>query len=86
MGPDKWQRVEDTQNLGHSPFLRVQTAGEELSMLLDTGADISLVNNDILSDRQMGAIKPTTHRNPKAAGGQEVQLLGVLEMTVRVEK
>ena len=52
-------------------------------MLLDTGADISLIAHDRLSARQAAAIQPRQQRNPMAAAGHEVEVIGTLRMTAR---
>ena len=52
-------------------------------MLLDTGADISLIAHDRLSVRLAGTIQPSQRRNPRAAAGHEVEVIGTLRMTVR---
>ena len=66
-----------------SPFLCVEMAGEVVSMLLDTGADISLIAHDRLSARLEGTIQPSQRRNAMAAAGYEVEVIGTLRMTVR---
>ena len=74
------------QGLQRSPFLRIQVAGEERSTLLDTGADISLLDESHLTDRQRTHMVPSRKKNPKAASGNEVEILGELRMTVRLGK
>ena len=55
-------------------------------MLLDTGADISLLDESHLTDRQRTHMVPSRMKNPKAASGNEVEILGELRMTVRLGK
>ena len=55
-------------------------------MLLDTGADISLLDESHLTDRQRTHMVPSRMKHPKAASGNEVEILGELRMTVLLGK
>ena len=65
-GRDTSGHTEQRTGASRSPFLRVEMAGE---VLLDTGADISLIAHDRLSARLAGTIQPSQRRNPRAAAG-----------------
>ena len=82
MGLEKGLEVNCVQALRNSPFVRVRMAEEEISMLLDTGADISLIDENHLSEQQRSRIVSSTRGNPRAASGNEVAIRGVLRSTV----
>ena len=54
-------------------------------MLLDTGADISLLAHDRLSAQLAATIQPSQRRHPIDAGGHEVEVIETLRMAVRAE-
>ena len=78
--------IHGASELSRSPFVQAQMAGQEVSMLLDTGADISLISRAHLSDRQKQCIQQSSQSNPRAASGNEVKMEGVLRMTFRLGK
>ena len=82
------QKKKQRTGGSRSPFPRVETAGVEgvVSMLLDTGADISLLSHDRLSARRAATIQPSQRCNPMAATGHEVQVIRTLRLTVRARE
>ena len=78
-------KTQCVQGLRRNPFVRAcADGGQEVSMLLDTGVDISLISSEHISEHQKQHIQPTSQSNPRAAPGNVVKMEGVLRMTVRM--
>lgn len=71
-----------------SPFIRVKITNknrEEVSALLDTGSDLSLIESNQLSQKLLNAMEPAVaHTKPCAVEGSEIQFKGKIHLHVRV--
>ena len=72
--------------LKRSPFVRAcwGSGNKEVSLLLDTGADVSIVDESVLtSDERKTMRKPDT-KSPQGVCGEAINIVGTLTKTVRV--
>lgn len=71
-----------------SPFIRVKIINknrEEVSALLDTGSDLSLIESNQLSQELLNSMEPVVaHKKPCAVDGSEIQFKGKVHLDVRV--
>ena len=72
--------------LKRSPFVRARwgIGNKEVSLLLDTGADVSIVDESILTSDEREAMKEPTTQPPEGVTGEVLNIVGTLTKTVRV--
>ena len=72
--------------LKRSPFVRARWGGgnKEVSLLLDTGADVSIVDESVLTSDERKTVRKPDTKSPQGVSGEDMNIVGTLTKTVRV--
>ena len=62
---------------------RLDSGNKEVSLLLDTGADVSIVDESVLTSNECKTLRKPDTKSTQGVSGEAINIVGTLTKTVR---